>query len=538
METAEMRRSTLQRKDRDELTEIATTLGKKPPSRARKGEIIDLILDLAAGGDGEAGASDESAAGGSDDTVENDPSASADDAATTDDDAAGGRRRSAGPSARRGSSGAESPSADSSEQPTTNDSSTEDQPDQGQGRGRDDSEPGNRRRRRRGRDRDNRESGEGWTGDPIPVAGHLDLRDEGYGFLRVDGVLPSREDAYVPVKLVRQFGLRKGDAIAGSCRPANRNEKNPALLTVDSLNGGDPADAPERADFDALVAVHPVDPLVQVTDDTVDLTPRIIDLLVPLAKGQRVLVVAPPRVARLPILKTVVASIEANDPDVHVMALLVDGRPEDVTDLTRTMTNGEVIASSVDKPAEEQTVTAEMTLARAKRMVEAGNDVCIVLDGITRLARAYDAASGSGRVAADGLDSAALHAAKRFFGAARNVEDGGSLTIIATALTETGVDADELALADLRHVANAQLRLDQVALSSGLAPAIDVIDSSTDDQGGIVPADRAPRIAALRRHLVTVAAESARPTEPLEDLLARLESTDDDDTLLAAIPGS
>ena len=295
-----MRRSTLQRKDRDEMTANATTLGKKPSSRARKGEIIDLILDLAAGGDGSGTPGDDAPA--------------ADDAAADAAEASDTGAAAAAPTDDGDSSDAAA-AKDGAEQPDGESAST--------GRSNEDAagahdadakpEPGNRRRRRRGRDRDNRtDPNEAGDGEPIPVEGRLDLRSEGYGFLRVDGYVPSRDDAYVPVKLIRQFGLRKGDVIAGPSRPANRNEKNPALMSVETVNGGEPDAATARPDFDDLVPVHPAERLTLERGDGDDAAARLIDLVAPIGKGQRGLIVAPPR-----------RQVDGDEPDRP----LVEGQP-------------------------------------------------------------------------------------------------------------------------------------------------------------------------------------------------------------------
>ncbi len=502
METAEMRRSTLQRKDREELTEIATTLGRKPPSRARKGEIIDLILDLAAGGDGSgvAGADDETAEA----TEAKDATPDGGDGSDTD---------------RAGADGADAASED--EAAPSGDAT----PDAGQGERQGDSpDPGNRRRRRRGRERENnRDTNEAWDGEPIPVAGHLELRSEGYGFLRVDGALPSKDDAYVPVKMVRQFGLRRGDHLTGASRPANRNEKNPAMVEVATVNGGPPEAAVDRPDFDGLVSVFPNERIVLAGDQApADPTARVIDLLTPIGKGQRALVAAPPRTGETTLLKHVIRALEHNHPELDLFVVLLDERPEDVTDMQEWVTKGEVAASAFDRPTEEQTTVAEMTMERAKRMVEDGRDVVVVLDGITRLARAYNMESPHGGRAVQGsVDRTAIHPSKRFLGAARNVDGGGSLTVIATIAVETGSATDEIIYEELGDTANLELRLDRAAAVRRIFPAVDIGRSATLNEELLFSDDELEESHALRRRLASVA--DAPEAEPAADLQALLD---------------
>ena len=518
-----MRRSTLQRKDRDELTEIAATLGKKPPSRARKGEIIDLILDLAAGGDGSGVATAEKEAPAGSDGA--DESASGADSTADDsgaDDAAASSKDAGKGTDKRGDvdgKGSAPQSQEHNERP----------------------EPGNRRRRRRGRDRDNNRDGGGdaWDGEPIPIEGHLDLRNEGYGFIRVNGYLASRDDAYVPVKLVRQFGLRKGDVITGPSRPANRNEKNPALMSVETVNGAAPEKASERPRFDDLTPLYPDERLtMEMKGDRSNMTARIIDLIAPIGKGQRGLIVSPPKAGKTTILKSIIRSIEANNPEVHLMVLLVDERPEEVTDMKRWLRDGEVIASTFDRPTEEHVAIAEMTIERAKRMVEEGRDVCVILDGITRLARAHNLETPqSGRVMSGGVDSAALYPPKKFFGAARNVEEGGSLTILATALVETGSRMDEVIFEEFKGTGNMELRLDRRSAERRVYPAIDVDGSSTRHEELLFEKKQLDQVWKLRRVLGALSDEGSA-TSGLEMLMDRLISFKTNDEFLAEVASS
>ncbi|MFN7151038.1 MAG: transcription termination factor Rho, partial [Microthrixaceae bacterium] len=434
----------LERKDRAELATIAQALGGKPGSRAKKADIISMILEL-------AGVTPESpapaAAEGGDEhasPIPSDPPTASDGPIPSEDPTAGdalvpsaatkgtGRR---GASGRGADAPAPEPMADApsgrnrgtadrsgNDQPgneqTATDRSGNDQPgndrsgneasdnDQGQqsdqsgneqgqqGDQQAEGEGGRRRRRRRGRDRDrNDEQGEGnqtWEGELIEVAGILDLRDEGYGFLRVSGLLPSRDDVYVSVKQTRQFGLRRGDWVTGASRPANRSEKNPALLRIDTVNGADPERSRERPAFEDLTPLFPQERLRLERDDhPYDIAGRVIDLLSPIGKGQRGLIVSPPKAGKTTIMKTIAQCIEANHPEVELMVLLVDERPEEVTDMRRSI-EGEVVASTFDRPAEEHIQVAELAIERAKRMVEQGQDGVVILYGITRLARAYN----------------------------------------------------------------------------------------------------------------------------------------------------
>ena len=500
METAEMRRSTLQRKDRDELTEIATTLGKKPTSRARKGEIIDLILDLAAGGDGSSvempadDNGDDSSANGADGSTigtAGTPDAGADTGADTSADKGADTASGAGPSGRDGS--------------------------------RDGPEPGNRRRRRRGRERENnRDNDDRWDGEPIPVSGHLELRPEGYGFLRVDGALPSKDDAYVPVKMVRQFSLRKGDHLAGTSRPANRNEKNPAMVEIESVNAGAPDSATGRPAFDDLVAVFPDERLVLAGKQSGDPTTRLMDLLTPMGKGQRALVASPPRAGKTTVLKNIIRSIETNHPDIELLVLLLDERPEEITDMIAWVERGEVVAAAFDRPTEELTTIAEMTLERAKRMVEDGKDVCLVVDGMTRLARGYNLeAPGGGRAAQGTLDRTAIHPSRRFLGAARNVEGGGSLTIIATISVDSDSATDEIIYEELGATANLELRLVRSAAVRRVYPAVDIARSGTHNEELLFDESELTEAQGLRRELAAVAQRDG--AEPADDLRALLD---------------
>ena len=387
---------------------------------------------------------------------------------------------------------------------------------------------GNRRRRNRGRGRNERERpDESWEGDPIAVSGYLDLRDDGYGFLRLKGFQPSKDDAYVSVKQVRQFGLRKGDYITGSCRPATRNEKNPAILHIDSVNGQPPESAKQRPKFEELTPLFPDQNLrLERADDPSNMTCRIIDLLSPIGKGQRGLIVSPPKAGKTTILKEVARSIEMNNPEVHLLVLLVDERPEEVTDMRRWLKRGEVAASTFDRPADEHTHVAEMTIEWAKRMVERGEDVVIMLDGITRLSRAYNlAAPATGRIMSGGIDTGALYPPKKFFGAARNVEEGGSLTILATALVETGSRMDEVIFEEFKGTGNMELRLDRHIAERRIYPAINVDASSTRHEELLFERRQLQQVWKLRRVLNGMASDgNGGGAAGLELLIDRLRT--------------
>ena len=369
-----------------------------------------------------------------------------------------------------------------------------------------------------------RESAESFNQEPVAVAGYLDLRDEGYGFLRVNGYLASRDDAYVPVKLTRQYGLRKGDHVTGLSRPAGRNEKNPAFLEVHTVNGADPAAARDRPRFEDLTALFPDERLkLENPSDPNNMTARIIDMVSPIGKGQRGIIVSPPKAGKTTIMKTIATAIETNHPEVKLIVLLIDERPEEVTDMRRTV-KGEVVASTFDRPSEEHTHVAELVIEKAKRLVEMGEDVVIILDGITRLSRAYNlAAPASGRILSGGIDAGALYPPKRFFGAARNVEEGGSLTILATALVETNSKMDDAIFEEFKGTGNMELRLDRRLAERRIYPAIDVDASSTRHEELLYDRKQLQMVWKLRRVLSGLAADgNAAPG--LELLTDRLKT--------------
>jgi transcription termination factor Rho len=409
-------------------------------------------------------------------------------------------------------------------------------------------DPANRRnnRRRRGRDRERggeRTSGErdlqgaqeqNYTGELVEVRGLLDLREEGYGFVRTQGYLPSTKDVYVSISQARRFSLRKGDQIEGACRPAASNEKYPALLRIDSVSGLEPEEAKTRRRFEDLTPLFPDERLRLETPGEKEMTARIVDLLSPIGKGQRGLIVSPPKAGKTAILKRIAHSIEENNPEVHLMVLLVEERPEEVTDMRRSV-KGEVVASTFDRPSEEHTQVSELAIERAKRLVELGRDVVILLDGITRLARAYNLSQpATGRIMSGGVDSGALYPPRKFFGAARNIEEGGSLTILATALVETGSKMDEVIFEEFKGTGNMELRLDRRLAERRIYPAIDVNASSTRHEELLFEKGQLQQVWKLRRVLNGLAADGTGAAG-LELLMDKIKTTKSNDDFLAEI---
>ncbi len=403
-------------------------------------------------------------------------------------------------------------------------------------------ESGSRKsRRRRGKERDRSDSSSSnadaqWQGELVLVRGLLDLKEDGYGFLRTTSYLASSKDVYVSVSQVRRFGLRKGDAVEGACRPAASNEKYPALIRIDTI-GGLPAEASRnRPKFEDLTPLFPDEPLhLELTGNHLDMTSRIIDLISPIGKGQRGMIVSPPKAGKTTIMKEIARSIETNNPDVHLIVLLVDERPEEVTDMRRSV-RGEVVASTFDRPSEEHAQVAELTIERAKRLVELGKDVVIILDGITRLARAYNMSlPATGRIMSGGVDSGALYPPKKFFGAARNVEEGGSLTILATALVETGSKMDEVIFEEFKGTGNMELRLDRKLAERRLYPAIDVNASSTRHEELLFDRNQLQQVWKLRRVLNAISGDSNNAAAGLELLLDKLKTTRSNEEFLGEI---
>ncbi|WP_282686442.1 MULTISPECIES: transcription termination factor Rho [unclassified Streptomyces] len=410
----------------------------------------------------------------------------------------------------------------------------------------DDEAGGRRGRRGRYRDRRGRRGRDDFAGDVqvaeddvlIPVAGILDILDN-YAFIRTSGYLPGPNDVYVSLAQVRKNGLRKGDHVTGAVRQpkdGERREKFNALVRLDSVNGMAPESGRGRPEFQKLTPLYPQDRLRLETDSNV-LTTRIIDLVAPIGKGQRGLIVAPPKTGKTMILQSIANAITVNSPECHLMVVLVDERPEEVTDMQRSV-KGEVISSTFDRPAEDHTTVAELAIERAKRLVELGHDVVVLLDSITRLGRAYNlAAPASGRILSGGVDSTALYPPKRFFGAARNIEDGGSLTILATALVETGSRMDEVIFEEFKGTGNMELKLDRKLSDKRIFPAVDVDASSTRKEEILLGTDELAVVWKLRRVLHALDQQQA-----IELLLDRMKKTQSNAEFLLQIqkttPGS
>ncbi len=414
------------------------------------------------------------------------------------------------------------------------------QRDQGQqqrrnsGGGNDDERGGrSRNRRRRGRDR-NRNDNRGnrqrdLDAEPevneddvlVPISGVLDVLDN-YAFVRTSGYLPGPNDVYVSLSMVRRQGLRKGDIIVGAIkqvRDGEQRQKFNPLVRIDQVNGLEPSQARNRVEFSKLTPLYPQERL-RLENDPTNLTTRVIDLVAPIGKGQRGLIVSPPKAGKTMVLQRMANAITENNPECHLMVVLVDERPEEVTDMQRSV-KGEVIASTFDRPAEDHTTVAELAIERAKRLVEMGMDVVVLLDSMTRLGRAYNlAAPASGRILSGGVDSAALYPPKKFFGAARNIENGGSLTILATALVETGSRMDEVIFEEFKGTGNMELKLDRRLADKRIFPAVDVDASGTRKEELLLAPEELKIVWKLRRVLHALDAYQA-----IELLLGKLRNT-------------
>ena len=355
----------------------------------------------------------------------------------------------------------------------------------------------------------------------VPVAGILDVH-ESYAFVRTTGYLPGSNDVYVSLAMVRKHGLRKGDAITGATKQpkeGDRREKFNPLVRIDTVNGGDLESARNRPEFSKLTPLYPQDRLRLETEPG-NLTTRVIDLVAPIGKGQRGLIVSPPKAGKTMVLQAIANAITVNNPEAHLMVVLVDERPEEVTDMQRSV-KGEVIASTFDRPAEDHTIIAELAIERAKRLVELGHDVVVLLDSMTRLGRAYNlAAPASGRILSGGVDSTALYPPKRFFGAARNIEHGGSLTILATALVETGSRMDEVIFEEFKGTGNMELKLDRRLADKRVFPAVDVDASGTRKEDLLLAPDELKIVWKLRRVL-----HALDQQQSIELLLSKLRET-------------
>ena len=476
MDSRTVDRSELEQKVLPELQEIASGLGVEGHQRLKKGELIDAIVARSNDGKPQAGG---------------DGAGTAEAAARSEARQGGAQTRTQGPPRDR-------------------------RPDGRDGRG--------RRGRDRRRDRAPREATEEELADAPVHTGILDILPEGYGFLRTAGYLPSPQDIYVSLSQIRRFALRKGDEVTGAVRHPKDNEKYFALLRIDTVNGMSPDEARERPQFDKLTPLFPEERFRLESGPTA-ITERIIDLVAPIGKGQRGMVVSPPKAGKTTVLKNIANGILQADDKTHVMVLLVDERPEEVTDWQRTVEAAEVVYSTFDKPADQHIQVTELVLERAKRLVEGGQDVAILLDSVTRLARAYNlAAPASGKILSGGVDSTALYPPKRFFGAARNIEEGGSLTIIASALVETGSRMDEVIFEEFKGTGNMELRLDRQLSEKRIFPAINIEASGTRKEERLMPSEELALTWRLRR--VLHALDSGASIEMLIDKIRATKSNE------------
>jgi transcription termination factor Rho len=537
-----MDRTLLERKALAELREIASTLDLRGYQRMKKADLVDMIMNAGAssGGNGN-GHGDESPDPGGQREADVAAGASQDREPTdrervrernrSEDDRGGGappQQPGQGPDAGESESGdvgdQDAGRSAGSEQEQQQRSATTSKSDAGQkGGGSGDDARG------RGKRGDRRRKGRGGGGSPQQEnlddaevrEGVLDLLPEGYGFLRCTGYLSGSKDVYVSQSFVRRYGLRRGDKVAGPIRRNKNNDKFPALARVDRIEGEPAGDGqPKRVDFKDLTPLFPDERLRLEVVEHSPISMRIVDLIAPIGKGQRGLIVSPPKAGKTTVLKQLANAIETNNPETHLMVLLVDERPEEVTDFERS-TKGEVISSTFDRPAEDHTQAAELCIERAKRMVERGGDVVVLLDSITRLGRAYNlSAPASGRILSGGVDSAALYPPKRFFGAARNIEHGGSLTIIATALIETGSRMDDVIFEEFKGTGNMELRLDRKMEQKRIFPAIDIQASGTRREELLLGRDELETVWKLRRLLATMDTDAS-----LQLLIDKLRAT-------------
>ena len=377
----------------------------------------------------------------------------------------------------------------------------------------------------------------GFSGEPEvyeeKMKGILDILAEGYGFLRSNGYLQGPNDIYVSQSQIRRFRLKQGDEVYGQVRPPKDKEKYNALLRIEKVNDSDPEFIRKRRPFENLTPIYPIDRLRLETINSSNITSRIIDLICPIGKGQRGLIVSPPKAGKTTIMKDIANSVSANNPEVSIMVLLVDERPEEVTDMERSI-KGEVISSTFDQPSENHIQVSELVMQRAKRLVEHGKDILILLDSITRLARAYNLSiPASGRVLSGGVDSTALFPPKRFFGAARNIEGGGSLTILATALIETGSRMDEVIFEEFKGTGNMEINLDRKLADKRIFPAIDITRSGTRKEELLMDEEEAKLVWKLRRII-----HDKEPEPAIEQLIDYVRKTKTNKDFLNAIKAS
>ncbi len=370
--------------------------------------------------------------------------------------------------------------------------------------------------------------------DQMVGAGILDLLGDGYGFLRAPGKRGGNKDIYVSQSQVRRFGLRLGDMIAGQVRPPAEGEKYFGLIRVELVNGYDPESAMKRPKFDQFTSIYPNDQIILATTPKM-MSTRMIDMIAPIGKGQRALIVAPPKAGKTVLLKQIAAGITENHPEIYIIVALIGERPEEVTDMRRT-TKGEVFSSTFDEPIEDQCRTAEVALDRARRLVESGEDVVILLDSITRLARAYNlSVPSSGKTLTGGMDPNALYPPRQFFGAAKNCEEAGSLTIIGTALIDTGSRLDDVVYEEFKGTGNMELHLDRRMAERRLWPAIDIERSGTRHEELLQDDATLKQVWLLRRMMGIIAQDSNSPTEAAERILERMARTQSNDEFLGSI---
>ncbi len=368
----------------------------------------------------------------------------------------------------------------------------------------------------------------------IFCSGVLEIMGDGYGFLRQDTMLPSPNDVYVSQSQIRRFGLHTGDLVAGQGRTPKSGEKYYSLLRVEAVNDIDPELAKDRPPFSSLTPVFP-DKLIDLENSPSELSTRLLNIIAPIGRGQRGLIVSPPKAGKTLLLKAIASAATTNYNDIHLMVCLIGERPEEVTDMKRSI-NGEVIAATFDEPVENQTHVAEVALERAKRIVESGKDVLILLDGITRLTRAYNLAMpSSGRTLSGGIDPSALHPAKRFFGAARNTEEGGSLTLIATCLVDTGSRMDDLIYEEFKGTGNMEVHLERRLSERRIFPAMDIVHSGTRREELLLNDETIKRAWLLRRMVSMIASDSVNFTEATERVLSRLAKTKTNAEFLASL---
>jgi transcription termination factor Rho len=460
--------STLERKRLSDLHQIAAQLGIKQYRKYRKPELAEMIYKVATE---QAATQQENTTNGGSET--------------------NGAATAEAPPANGGAAAPAPATTETTGTAATTDAAVETPPEA--------PAPEHRRQQRQDeRKRPDRKQDRGGRGDEQVQSGILDVLPDGFGFLRTGGYSQSKGDVYVSTSQIKRFNLRRGDYIAGQIRPAREGEKYPAMVRIETVNGQEPQKGRWRPNFDDLTPLFPMERL-RLEWKPNDIAARVIDLVAPIGKGQRGMIVSPPKAGKTTVLKQIAQSIAANYPDVKLFVLLADERPEEVTDWQRSVQEATVVASTFDQPADNHIAVAELLLERVKRLVEEGEDVCVLLDSVTRLSRAYNlAAPASGRILSGGVDSAALYPPKKFFGAARNIENGGSLTILASALVETGSRMDEVIFEEFKGTGNMELRLDRKLANRRTYPAINIEDSSTRKEELLMEPAEAQRVWQVR----------------------------------------